>query len=299
MADNAPKDWTIADVVRWMTDDLKKRSVESARVDAELIVGQALGLDRIKVVLSGDRLLTTAELEAIRTLFRRRRSAEPVAYLRGFREFYGRPFRVDRRVLVPRPDTEVLVEQALARLAGRDLGARVVDLCTGSGCVGVTLKLERPTIAAHLTDLSAEAIAVARDNAARLGAVWAVSFGVGDLFDAVPASLAGKLDLVTANPPYIATAEIATLAADIREHEPHLALDGGSDGLAIVDRIVPAALGWLRPGGALAMEIGSDQGAAVAARLTSAGFTDVRVTRDYGGLDRVVSGVRPTRSDER
>ncbi len=285
------RDWTVREVVAWMTDDLRKRGVEGARLDAELIVARALGIDRVKVIIGGDRLLEPAELELIRSLFRRRRTAEPVAYLRGYREFYGRNFRVDRRVLVPRPDTEILVQVALERLAGRDLGGRVLDLCTGSGCVAITLKLERPTITLDATDLSEGAVAVARDNAQRLGAVWNVRFAVGDLF-APLGEASPRYDLIVANPPYIATGEIPTLQADIRDHEPHLALDGGADGLSIVRRIVQEAPRWLRPSGALAMEIGAGQAPAVEELLRARGFSDVKSTRDYGGHDRVVSGVR-------
>jgi release factor glutamine methyltransferase len=286
-----PKDWTIRDVVTWMTDDLRKRGVEGARLDAELIVGEALAIDRVKVIVDAQRMLEPSELEAIRTLFRRRRSHEPVAYLRGHREFYGRSFRVDKRVLVPRPDTEILVEVALERLRGRDLGGHVVDLCTGSGCVAVTLKLERPTLTVDATDLSEGAVAVARDNAQRLGAVWNVRFAVGDLFAPLGRPRA-DYDLVVANPPYIATAEIPTLQPDIRDHEPHLALDGGPDGLVLVRRIAEEAPAWLVPGGALAMEIGAGQAAEVEQILRAHGFADVRRTKDYGGHERVVSGVR-------
>lgn len=277
------------DVVTWMTDDLRKRGVDGARLDAELIVAQALHIDRVKVIVEGQRMLEPQELETIRALFKRRRGFEPVAYLRGFREFYGRTFRVDRRVLVPRPDTETLVEVALERLRNRDLGARIVDLCTGSGCVAITLKLERPTMTVDATDLSPDAIAVARDNAQRLGAVWNVRFAAGDLF--APLGAPRKIfDLVVANPPYIATDEIATLQPDIKDHEPRLALDGGADGLDIVRRIVKEAPRWLRPGGALAMEIGAGQAPLVEQIFVEGGFGDVRRTQDYGGHDRVVSG---------
>lgn len=283
------RDWTVRDVVAWMTDDLKKRGVEGARLDAELIVGQALGIERIKVIVGGERQLEPAELEHIRALFKRRRGAEPVAYLRGFREFYGRSFRVDRRVLVPRPDTEILVQVALDATQHLDLSARVLDLCTGSGCVAITLKLERPTIVVDATDLSEGAIAVARDNAQRLGAVFNVRFAVGDLFSAL-GDPSPRYDLITANPPYIATGEIAELQADIRDHEPHLALDGGADGLDLVRRIVAEAPKWLAQDGTLAMEIGAGQAPAVEELLRARGFADVKSTRDYGGHDRVVSG---------
>jgi release factor glutamine methyltransferase len=286
-----PRDWTVRDVVTWMTDDLRKRGVEGARLDAELIVAQALRIDRVKVIVESQRLLEPDELETIRALFKRRRGYEPVAYLRGYREFYGRPFRVDRRVLVPRPDTEILVEVALQRLRGHDLGARVLDLCTGSGCVAVTLKLERPTMTVDATDLSPDAVAVARDNAQRLGAVWNVRFAAGDLF--APLGAPRQIyDLVVANPPYIATQEIETLQPDIRDHEPRLALDGGPDGLVVVRRIVAEAPRWLRRGCALAMEIGAGQAAEVEQIFRQGGFTDVRRAQDYGGHERVVSGLR-------
>jgi release factor glutamine methyltransferase len=289
------RDWTVRDVVGWTTDDLRKRGVDSARVDAELIVAHALGIDRVKVVLSQDRTLTADELETIKALVKRRRSFEPIAYLRGHRDFYGRSFRVDARVLVPRPDTETLVEVALDRLKGRDLFARVIDLCTGSGCVAVTLKLERPTIAVDATDLSEGAIAVARDNAQRLGAVWNVSFAVADLFPRAGAPRA-VYDLVVANPPYIATDEIGTLQPDIKDHEPMLALDGGVDGLDLVRRIVEQSTQWLRPGGALAIEIGAGQSAATRAIFEKNGYSDVRATKDYGGVERVISGALHTSS---
>jgi release factor glutamine methyltransferase len=295
VSEAAPRDWTIKDIVAWMADDLRKKGVDSARLDAELVVAEALGIDRIQIIIQSDRWLSPKELDAIRALFRRRRTLEPVAYLRGAREFYGRPFKVDRRVLVPRPDTETLVEQALERLRGRELYGRVADLCTGSGCVGVTLKLERPTISLDATDVSEGALAVARDNAQRLGAVWGCSFRHGDLFaplrDAKGAPI-HRYELVVANPPYIPHDEIATLQRDIRDHEPHLALDGGADGLDVVRRIVDEAPDFLVKGGALAMEIGAGQAADVAAMLEKRGFSDVRRTKDYGGHERVVSGVR-------
>ncbi len=197
-------------------------------------------------------------------------------------------------MLVPRPDTEILVQVALDRLAGRELYARVADLCTGSGCVGITLKLELPTITLDATDLSDGAIAVARANAQRLGAVFGCSYRHGDLFEPLRdarGAPAHRYELVVANPPYIAHGEIATLQPDIRDHEPRLALDGGGDGLDIVRRIVAEAPGFLSPGGALAMEIGAEQAGAVASLLLARGFRDVRPTKDYGGHERVVSGL--------
>ncbi|GAC1353175.1 MAG: peptide chain release factor N(5)-glutamine methyltransferase [Polyangiales bacterium] len=291
------KSWTVQRVVTWTADDLKKRGIENARLDAELIVAYALKIDRIKVLIEGGRSLDPAELEVIRALVKRRRAFEPIAYLRGEREFYGRPFRVDRRVLVPRPDTETLIEVALMRLSGRDLGGRILDLCTGSGCVAITLKCERPTIGVDAVDVSEDAIAVARVNAQRLGAVWAVRFLIGDLFaplrkaSEARAQPSPRYDLIVANPPYIATDEVRTLQPDIRDHEPHLALDGGHDGLALVRKIIEEARSFLVTGGALALELGAGEAPTVSQLLQNQGWNDVRVARDYGGHDRVVSAL--------
>jgi release factor glutamine methyltransferase len=216
----------------------------------------------------------------------RRRRREPVAYILGRREFYGRSFKVDSRVLVPRPDTEILVEIALRETRDRDLHVRALDLCTGSGCVAITLAKERPTSSFVAVDVSADALAVARENALRLGA-YNVTFAHGSLFEPVQNA---RFDLITANPPYVTTAEIQTLDADVRDHEPHLALDGGADGLDLVRAIVAAAPTHLERGGVLAMEIGADQGPATAALFEARGFEGVRVEKDYGKRDRVVVG---------
>jgi release factor glutamine methyltransferase len=228
------------------------------------------------------------ELGRFRDLVKRRRSHEPVAYLLGSREFYGRPFRVDRRVLIPRPATETLVEVALARSARVSLSARVLDLCTGSGCVAVSLARERPTTHVHATDLDADALAVARDNAFRLGA-HTVSFGQGDLYDGLRAPF-GRFDLIVANPPYIPTGDIPGLSVDIRGFEPRVALDGGGDGVSIVARVIEGAPRFLAREGVLAVEIGAGEADAVARMFEQRGFSDVRRTRDYGKIERVVSG---------
>jgi release factor glutamine methyltransferase len=206
----------------------------------------------------------------------------------GVREFYGRPFRVDKRVLVPRPDTEALVQVGLDRLAHLSLSARVLDLCTGSGCVAITLACERPTWAVLGTDLSDEALLVARDNAARLGAAPRCWFRRSDLFADLGVDY--RFDLITANPPYIAVGE--SLPTTIVEHEPHLALFGGADGLDVVRKIVEGAPRHLAPGGVLALEIGAGQAAEAAALLSASGFEGVQIVKDYGGIERVVSGVR-------
>lgn len=288
-AEAAPKVWTIGALVKWATDDFRTRGIESARLDAELIVAHALHITRTQVIIDAMRPLAEEELAMLRALVKRRRAHEPIAYLRGEREFYGRVFKVDKRVLVPRPETELLVDTALARTRHVSMSMRQLDLCTGSGCVAITTARQRPTAKVTATDLSADALALARENAQRLGA-YNVAFVEGDLFAAVPAD--ARYDVVTANPPYIASAEIQTLQIDVRAFEPLLALDGGEDGLALVRRIVDEAPARLVPGGVLAMEIGAGQAPDVVALLEARGFTDVRAERDLARIERVVSGVR-------
>lgn len=280
--------WTIQRVLVWAADDLRARGSSSPRLDAEVLLSHVLGVGRVQLVIDATRPLQRDELARYRALHVRRRAGEPVAYLVGAREFYGRPFRVDARVLVPRPDTEALVDVALERSRHLSLSARVLDLCTGSGCVAITLGRERPTTQVLGSDVSEGALAVACDNALRLGALN-VGFVRADVFDGVPG---GPFDLVTANPPYIAEGEIAGLDVDIRAYEPALALSGGADGLAVTRRIVSGAPARLAAGGILAVEVAAGQAQEVAGLFAAAGLTDVRVKRDYGGHERVVSGVR-------
>jgi release factor glutamine methyltransferase len=286
-------EWTIEAVLRWAADDFNARKIESSRLDAEVLLAFALGTTRIGLVMEGKKPLAPEELARFRELVKRRRTHEPVAYLRGEREFYGRTFKVDRRVLVPRPDTETLVEVALQRSRRVSMSMRALDLCTGSGCVAVSLARERPTSSVVATDVSADALAVARENALRLGA-YNLAFVEGDLFAALSAlgpSATKTFDVIVANPPYIPAGEIPTLMADVRDFEPKLALDGGGDGLDLVRRIVTEAPRHLAPLGLLAMEIGFGQAPAVAALFEAAGFAEVERAKDYGRIERVVSGI--------
>jgi release factor glutamine methyltransferase len=279
--------WTIATVVKWATDDFRTRGIENPRLDAEVLFAHALGMTRTQLIVDAERPLSAAELARFRDLVKRRRAWEPVAYLTGTREFYGRTFRVDARVLVPRPDTETLVDVALERTRHVSMSMRALDLCTGSGCVALTLARERPTSFVVATDLSEGAAAVARDNAQRLGA-YNTSIRVGHLFDPVKDM---RFDIVTANPPYIPSTEIATLAPDVREHEPRLALEGGATGFEITSEIVQNAHNFLAAGGVLAVEVGAGQAAEVEALFVRAGFADVRRALDYARIERVVHGV--------
>jgi len=282
--------WTIARVLKWATDDFKTRGIESPRLDAELLLGMVLHIDRIQIITDAQRPLSSGELGRLRELIRRRRSLEPLAYLLGKREFYGRMFLVNEDVLIPRPDTEVLLEVALRRTRPRSLHGRALDLCTGSGCVAISFSRERPTWHVCGADLSPAALAVARQNALRLGAVWNVSWREGDLFAPLPGG--AKFELITANPPYIPDREVEELDPTVKDFEPRLALAGGADGLDLTRRIVEEAPGFLAPGGVLALEIMAGTGPQVVALLEQRGFREVEVSRDYAGHDRVVSGLR-------
>lgn len=282
--------WSIKRVLGWAADDLRRRGNDSARLDVELLLGHVLGLDRIGLIMHAERPLSPAELAQFRELFKRRRAGEPVAYLLGTREFYGLTLRVDSRVLVPRPDSERLVEVALERTRARNMSGSALDLCTGSGCIAIAFARQRPTWDVTASDVSEDALSVARDNAHRTGAIRNLRLRQGSLFEAVPGE---RFDLVTGNPPYIPSPDIAGLPADVRDFEPHLALDGGADGLDLVRRIAAQAPAFLQPGGVLALEIQFDQGERASDLFREHGYQDVQVARDLGGRDRVVSGYGP------
>jgi len=289
-ATDPPDEWTISRVLRFATEDFQKRRPASPRLDAELLLGEVLGLDRVQLLVQSTRVLTSSELSRYRESIQRRRSGEPVAYILGRREFFGRSFAVDRRVLVPRPETEILVEVALRRTQHRHLSGRAADMCTGSGCVAISFALARRTWQVTATDVSEDALALAQRNATALGAVWGVDFRAGDLYAALPS--ASRFELIVSNPPYIPSAELSSLMADVRDFEPALALDGGADGLSFYRRLAERADKHLVPGGVLAVEVGAGQAGAVAELFARAGLVDGDVDRDFAGHERVVSARR-------
>jgi release factor glutamine methyltransferase len=281
--------WTVRRVLGWTSQHFEKLGLDSPRLTAELLLAQVLKTSRVRLYTDLDRPLEAPELAGYRALIARRAAGEPTHYLTGTREFYGRPFAVDPRVLVPRPETELLVEAVLQAVPA-DREVRILDLCTGTGCVGITLALERPRARVVATEISPDAAEVARSNARTLGVTDRVDVRVGDLFGPVEAE--PPFEAVVANPPYVPRGEIPTLSAEVRR-EPALALDGGSDGLETVRRIVSGARRWLVPGGLLALEIGDRQGPAVRSLLEGAGYGSVRIERDLARHDRLALGTHP------
>ena len=287
---------------------LEQAGIETARLDAECLVAAVLGCARWQLTLEPHRRLAPDEFGRILRLLQRRERREPLAYVLGTREFWSLPLAVSAGVLVPRPETETLVEAALAawgelraesrepRAASREMraesgeaGPTIVELCTGSGAVAIALAKELPTARLLATDVSWRALRVARANAERHGVAPRIAFLRGDLWRAVNGQApAGSVDLVVANPPYLRSPELATLMPEVR-WEPRLALDGGADGLRVLREIVASSPDRLRPGGALLLEIGADQAEAVGALMAASGrFEAARLRRDLAGRPRVV-----------
>lgn len=283
--------WTIGSLLAWAAGDFRTRGIESPRLEAELLLSEVLASDRVRLIVDSQRPLAESELEAFRSVFKRRRAGEPTAYILGRREFFGREFQVNPSVLIPRPDTEILLSVALKRTSHRSLAGRALDLCTGSGCVAISFALERRTWQVTGTDLSVEALDVARRNALALGAIWGLRFLPGDLFLALENP--ERFELITANPPYIPSGEIETLDLGVRKFEPNCALDGGQDGMNFYPRLAEGALAYLVPGGVLAVEVGAGQAEAVGSIFAAHGFEAIENEKDYGGHRRVVSGKAP------
>jgi release factor glutamine methyltransferase len=282
--------WTILEVLNWTTTRFAERSLPSPRLDAELLAAHAFGLARIQLYAQFDRPLSADELARFRELVKRRQAGEPVAYIVGRKEFWSLDLAVDRRVLIPRPDTETAVEAALALLPA-DAPARVCDVGTGSGAIALAIRKERPQATVVAIDLSGDALAVAGANAERLG--LPVEFRQGDLLAPLAAEpTLDPFDVIVANLPYVPRADVPGLAPEVQA-EPLLALDGGGDGLEIVRRLAASAGAHLRPGGALVLEIGAGQAAATATICEQVGFERVTMRRDLAGIERVVVAHRP------
>ena len=278
---------TLGEVLRLSTGYLEERGSPTPRLDAELLIGHALGLERIRLYTSFDRPLTEPELAAIRALLERRGRREPVAYVLGRWGFHGIELAVDARVLVPRPETEVLVDRCLQLLAGSE-APRVLDVGTGSGAVALALKSARPDADVTACDASADALAVAAANAEALR--LDVELVRSDLLGALGGR---RFDVIASNPPYVAEPELDGLEPEVARFEPRIALAAGADGLDVLRRLVAAAPGALAPGGWLVCECGAGQAGALAGMMAAAGAAETAAAPDLAGIDRVVSGRWP------
>ena len=272
---------TPGDAIAWAVETLRDTS-ETPRLDAEVLLAHTLGWSRARVLSRLQETISDEMLQQFLTLILRRAAREPVAYLVGRKEFYGLEFVVDRRVLVPRPETETLVDAALEWAKQRPGPLVIADIGTGSGCIAVALAVHLPQAHIYAIDLSSDALAVARQNVIRHHVDASVTLLTGDLLAPLPQ----PVDLLVSNPPYTVLDEVDP---GVRMHEPHLALDGGSDGLAVYRRLFAAAPSALRPGGALMLEIGATQARAVV-DLARQAFPEavIRVRQDLAGRDRVV-----------
>ena len=266
-----------------MRDRFRAAGLATPELDAKLLAQHAFGLDALSLVARERDPAPAAALAALEKLARRRLGGEPVARILGEQEFHGLGFALNEATLVPRPETELLVDLGLARLAGRP-GARLLDLGTGTGCIAITLLHEAPGARGVAVDLSQRALDMARANAERHGVAPRLDLRQGSWFAPIGDA---KFDLIVSNPPYIESAAIAGLQREVQDFDPLLALDGGADGLAPYRIIAAEARAHLAPGGLLALEIGCDQGAAVAGLLAAAG-NDIEIKKDLAGLDRVV-----------
>lgn len=261
---------------------LKEAGVAECDLDARLLLEAVCDTDRNTLLAHPDRLITTYEKSRYREYLDKRKKRIPLQHILGHQEFMGLDFKVNEHVLIPRQDTEILVEEAM--IATED-GMRVLDMCTGSGCIILSLMKYKNDLCGVGVDISDSALMVARENALRLGIDC--TFVQGDLFEALAGA---KFDIIVSNPPYIPTGTVATLESEVKDYEPMLALDGSVDGLEFYRRISKEAGAYLVRGGRLMYEIGYDQGEAVSKIMKDNGFTDIHIVKDYAGLDRVVHG---------
>jgi len=284
--------WTILKLLHWTTDYFKRNKVAEPRASAEVLLAHLLSEDRLFLYLNYDRPMEAEELATFRTFVRRRLAGEPNQYITGTQEFWSLPFRVNPDVLIPRPETEVLLETVLEFLGSSETEIRLLDLGTGSGAIAVALAREFDLIRIVATDLSKAAVKLAKENALLNHADSKIHFVCADMFSAF-SSFSWKFAVVATNPPYVSHAEFSELPREVRDYEPRYALDGGPDGLAAIKHIIKEAPAVLSQRGALIMEIGAHQTENVSALVKdSQHYESYRIIKDYSGLDRVILAVK-------
>jgi release factor glutamine methyltransferase len=278
--------WTRQALLKWAGEDFARRGIDTPRLDAELLLAHALGCKRVDLYLGFDSCPTGEERERFKALVLRRRTREPVAHIVGRKAFHDIELLVPAGTFVPRPETELVVDEALSRLRRWGPGAvTALDLCAGVGPIGLALAHAWPELRVWAVDCDERAVAALRDNAGRLGLSDRVTALVGDMFTPVPTAM--LFDLITCNPPYVPAADIALLMPEVRDHEPRRALDGGEDGLTLIRRLMAEAPGRLSPGGWLLMEVGEGQAATVAA-LAGPGLHHEQTRADFAGVPRTL-----------
>jgi release factor glutamine methyltransferase len=273
---------TVLEIIKRTTDFFEKRGVESSRLNAELLIGHTLGLKRMALYLQFERPLTEPELEKIRPLVKRRGNREPLQYVLGETEFSGLKLKVDRRALIPRPETERFIELLTERLTVPP--ARILDLGTGSGAIALALAKAWPEAAVTAVDLSEEALALARENAEACGLASRVRLLAGDWFSGLAAG--ERFELIVANPPYLSDEETRAAQPEVKDFEPTMALSAGSNGAAALEVIISGARAHLAPGGLLACETGITQHRQLLALAAQAGYDHTESRRDLTGRDR-------------
>ena len=272
---------TIKEALAKAVDKLQQMEVPDADIDAWYLLSYVTGLDRAAFFLHGEEPMAEPDMIRYRDLVTKRGERIPLQHLTGEQEFMGLDFHVNEHVLIPRQDTECLVEWVLPYVDGK----RVLDVCTGSGCIAIAIaKLGKPFIV-HGVDISEEALAVARQNATELNA--SVELFAGDLMT----KMDGQYDVIVSNPPYIPSEVIEGLMPEVKEHEPRLALDGEADGLSFYREIINEAPDYLNPDGRIYFEIGAEQGEDLTHLMNERGFSEVKVHKDLAGLDRIVTGI--------
>jgi release factor glutamine methyltransferase len=280
----AEERWTVLRVIQWTTEHLQKKGLDNPRLEAEVLLAHLLGIDRMGLYLNYDRPLKEEERTAYREMIQRRTAAEPIAYIVGSKEFWSMQFQVSPECLIPRPETEHLVEEAVRIGKGLEPPLRALEIGHGCGSVAIAVAKELEEAEIVATDISPGACSLARENAEAHGVKGRIRFVLGDLFPVGEK----PFGLICSNPPYIPTAEVLKLAPEVRDYEPLPALDGGEDGLRFFRRIAEGASAFLVAGGWLLLEMGQGQASQVAAILQEQGFMHIDLIPDYAGIKRVI-----------
>lgn len=296
--------WTILKLLDWSTQYFQGKGIESPRLEAELLLAHTLGLNRVQLYMQFDRILAEVELQSFKSLLKRRTEREPLAYILGKKEFYSLEFEVTPNVLIPRPETELLVEEGIRffspspqpRAFAAPMGSpsrgegevKILDIGTGSGCIAISLAKHLPEAKITAIDISSEALKVAQRNAEKHEVAKQINFIEMDFTSPFPFSPQHTFDLILSNPPYISSDEIPKLAPEL-QFEPKSALDGGTDGLLFYQILLPWIFEHLKNNGAAFLEVGESQGEALEKLSTNAGFQKINILKDYSGHPRVVS----------